>query len=136
MSQIQNSTLHNYVQPAVLIAAAFAASSSRFIEYFPGASPGGLRIRGVVGATFALASQKWVVEEESPSQSLLRATTSFAAGGLASLATTKGLKGRVELSPSAALQLTAVQFVYGVVIAISSAYTTEKTEPLPPPPPP
>ncbi len=64
MSQVQNNTLHNFLQPALFLGAAFLAG--RIIEQFPGASKGGLLLSATLGSGLTLFSQKFSTENKTP----------------------------------------------------------------------
>ena len=119
MSQIQNSTLHNYVQPALILGSAFLAG--RFIEHFPGASQGGLFLTAALGTGTALVSQKGASANETPFYSFMRVTASLVLGAILAPYAAKALKGRATIAMPAALRFAAVETVLAAVLATVSS---------------
>ncbi|MGE0832223.1 MAG: hypothetical protein AB7N99_06170 [Simkaniaceae bacterium] len=119
MSQVQNSTLHNYVQPALILGSAFL--SGRFIEHFPGASQGGLLLTAALGTGTALVSQKGASANETPFYSFMRVTASLALGTILAPYAAKALKGRADIAMPAALRFAAVETVLAAVLAVVSS---------------
>ena len=129
MSQVQNNTLHNFVQPAALLTLAYLAGSKRFIQYFPGASQGGLCLAAGVGSAIALASPhiskpeclKTDTNNENALHSFIRVTASLALGTILTHVADKVLKGRVSLCIHATGRLIAFETLFaGLVAGISS----------------
>ena len=119
MSQVQNNTLHNFVQPALILGSAFLAG--RYIAHFPGASQGGLLLTAALGTGTALASQKWASANETPFYSFMRVTASLALGAILAPYAAKALKGRADITMPAALRFAAVETVLAAVLAVVSS---------------
>ncbi|MGE0199003.1 MAG: hypothetical protein AB7N99_06175 [Simkaniaceae bacterium] len=122
MSQVQNNTLHNFVQPALILGSAFLAG--RYIAHFPGASQGGLLLTAALGTGTALVSQKWASANEPPFYSFMRVTASLALGAIVAPYAAKALKGRADIAMPAALRFAAVETVLAAVLAVVSSRMT------------
>ena len=129
MSQVQNSRLHNYIQPIALMAVAYIAGSKRFIRYFPGASQGGLCLATGLGVATTLASPhiktpaflQTDIEKESAMHSFMRVASSLALGTIAAPIVTKFLKGRVSFCVHAAGRLMGLEGLFTCVfVGLSS----------------
>jgi len=103
MSQVQNNILHRYIQPAFLVAIAYVAGSKRFIQYFPGASQGGLCLAAGIGSGIAFISPNIKTpalfkteKNETAIHSCIRVIISLALGTIIEHVISKGLKGRVN----------------------------------------
>lgn len=132
MSQVQNNTALNYIQPLLITGIAYLAGSKRFIQHFPGASQGGLALAGGLGSLFAYGSQKavahkWPGKEESFLLSFARVSTAFGISTLATHFIAKSLKGRVNLSLPAAGKFIAVEAALTLGLAGVSHYQTSKS---------
>ena len=135
MSQVQNNTLHKYVQPTVLVAIALIAGSKRCIQFFPGASQGGLLLAAGlgVGATYASphistpAFLQTDQKSEHALHSLIRVTASLALGTLTAHFADKLLKGRVSLCLHAAGRFIALETVIALGFAGISSFQTAPT---------
>ena len=129
VSQVQNSRLHNYIQPIALMAVAYVAGSKRFIRYFPGASQGGLCLAAGLGVATTLASPhiktpaflQTDTEKESAMHSFMRVASSLALGTIAAPIVTKFLKGRVSFCVHAAGRLVGLEGLFTCVfVGLSS----------------
>jgi hypothetical protein len=119
MSQVQNNTLQNFVQPALILGSAFLAG--RYIAHFPGASQGGLLLTAALGTGTTLVSQKWASANEPPFYSFMRVTASLALGAIVAPYAAKALKGRADIAMPAALRFAAVETVLAAVLATVSS---------------
>ena len=129
MSQVQNNILHNWVQPAVFLSAAWLAGSNRYIQYFPGATQKGLVLSATLGSGFTLASQFTLTNQEEPAyQSFIRVTASLALGMILAPYVAKKLKGRADLSLSASLRFGVLETLASIAL-VSASYSIAK-EPL------
>lgn len=131
MSQVQNNTPLNYIQPLLILSVAYFAGSKRAIQHFPGASQGGLCLAGTLGGLLAYGSQKavahkWPGKEESFLLSFARVSTAFGISTLATHFIAKSLKGRVALSLPAAGKFIAVEAALTLGLAGVSHYQTSK----------
>ena len=117
MSQVQNNVLHNFVQPALFLGAVFFAGSSRNIQYFPGASKGGLFLSAGLGTALALGSQKIASDKETAQESFFRVSASLVLGAAIAPFAAKALKGRVELSFLSSLRMAGVELVLAAAVA-------------------
>lgn len=133
MSQVQNNVLHNFIQPALFMTAAYFAGTKRFIETFPGATQNGLLLSAGIGSVFALGSQKFSDDTETPYHSLARAVISLALGAIVAPYAAKALKGRADITLPAALRLTLLESVFATALAGISSQM-QKTTPPPPNP--
>lgn len=133
MSQVQNNVLHNFIQPALFMTAAYFAGTKRFIETFPGATQNGLLLSAGIGSVFALGSQKFSDDTETPYHSLARAVISLALGAIVAPYAAKALKGRADITLPAALRLTLLESVFAATLAGISSQM-QKTTPPPPNP--
>lgn len=100
MSQVQNPILHNIVQPILFLGTGLLAG--RFVQHFPSASKGGLLLSAGLGTAITLVSQKWAPYNERSKHAFLRVVASLAIGNILTSLAAKALKGRVEMSFSAA----------------------------------
>lgn len=136
MSQVQNNTLHNIAQPITFMAIAYLAGSKRCIQFFPGASRGGLLLAAGIGSAATLASPhipapaflKTDQKDESARHSLIRVTASLALGTLTAHFADKILKGRVSLCMHAAGRFIALETVIALAFA---AYSASQVAPTP-----
>ena len=133
MSQVQNTLLHNYVQPITVVAIAYIAGSKRFIQHFPGASQGGLCLGAVLGAIGALASPKLLrtKKDEPHFYSFSRIAACLSLGTLFAYASVKSLTGRLTLSLPASFNFIGVEIVAagifaGMSLLISKPQADEK----------
>ena len=135
MSQVQNNTTLNYIQPLLILSVAYFAGSKRAIQYFPGASQGGLCLAGTLGSLLAYGSQKavthkWPGKEESFVLSFARVSTVLACTTLATHFIAKSLKGRIALSLPAAGKFIGVEAALTLLLAgVSHIQTSKPTSP-------
>ena len=135
MSQVQNNTLHKYVQPTVLMAIALIAGSKRCIQFFPGASKGGLLLAAGLGSAATYFSPQITTpallktdqKSERALHSLIRVTASLALGTITAHFADKILKGRVSLCLHAAGRFIALETLLAIAFAGYSAYKASPT---------
>ena len=134
MSQVQNNTLHNAIQPIALMAIAYIAGSKRFIHCFPGSSRGGLCLAVGLGVGGILASPHInnpaflkTEDKEDAFHSFVRVATSLALGVIGAYGVTKLLKGRVSFCEHAAIRLIVLELLFaGVFTGISVCLIEEE----------
>ena len=118
MSQIQNNILHNWVQPAVFLSAAFLAGSQRYIQFFPGATQNGLVLSATIGSGFTLASQFTLTnQQESAYHSFTRVTACLALGMIITPYAAKQLNGRADISIPASLRFGVLETIASMTLA-------------------
>ena len=115
---------------------AYLAGSKRCIQFFPGASRGGLLLAAGIGSAATLASPhipapaflKTDQKKEGALHSLIRVTASLALGTLTAHFADKILKGRVSLCMHAAGRFIALETVIALAFA---AYSASQVAPTP-----
>jgi len=121
MYGVQNQTLQNIATPALLLSAAFVAG--RYIQYFPGASKGGLFLSAALGSASVMTSQ-WMFPDKSVHTGdhfdlfsastyriALRVTLSLGIATLITPLAAKALKGRVTYTVKSVFALGLIELV-------------------------
>lgn len=103
MSKVQHPILQNAIQPFVFLCTGYLAGY--MVEYFPGASQGGLMLTSGLGTMAVLGSKVFAPYPEKEWQSFLRVVASLALGSIIAPLVSKALNGRVQVNFSEAGKL-------------------------------
>lgn len=110
--------VNHLVPPAIIIAFAMLAGTTRLIQYFEGASKGGLLLSAGFSSAGTLLYDNYSKDKQ---HTLMGRILAITAGTLVAYGVAKGLEGRLSLSSGATMK-----FVFGASTCVSLPYLINK----------
>ena len=116
MTSVQSSNFNYkpFLEPTAFVSLALLAGCTRLIEYFPGASRGGILLSGAMATTGSVIyNQMRLDPEHSYGRTLLEKTAVLAVANIGAMLLAKPLQGRLSLCPTRKLGI--AQFVCAAI---------------------
>jgi len=118
MNDISQRHVNHLLPPAIIMGFAMVAGTTRLIEFFEGASKGGLFLSAGFSSAGTLLYDTYSKDKQ---HSLMGRILVITAGTLVAYVVTKGLEGRLSLSSGAAMK-----FAFGASTCVSLPYLANK----------